>query len=79
MSTPSAVVPVKPVHRRSTAAGVAQASLATDIPIIFGILTCETLEQAMNRAGGKAGNKGFEAAVAAIEMANLMRILRRDA
>jgi 6,7-dimethyl-8-ribityllumazine synthase len=60
------------------AAGVAQAALATDIPIIFGILTCETLEQAMNRAGGKAGNKGFEAAVAAIEMANLLTQLKNE-
>jgi 6,7-dimethyl-8-ribityllumazine synthase len=60
------------------AAGVAHAALATDIPIIFGILTCETLEQALNRAGGKAGNKGFEAAVAAIEMANLLAQLKNE-
>src|SRR5436189_2125170 len=55
--------------------GVAQAALATGVPVIFGVLTCDTLEQAVNRAGGKAGNKGFEAAVTAIEMANLMRRL----
>lgn len=61
-----------------TASGVAQASLATDIPVIFGILTCETLEQALNRAGGKAGNKGFEAAVSAIEMANLLKRLQDE-
>jgi 6,7-dimethyl-8-ribityllumazine synthase len=55
--------------------GVAQAALTTGIPVIFGVLTCDTLEQAMNRAGGKAGNKGFEAAVTAIEMVNLFKKL----
>ena len=55
--------------------GIANAALNTGVPIIFGILTCETMEQAMNRAGGKAGNKGFEAAVTAIEMANLLKKL----
>src|SRR5215472_8287938 len=48
--------------------GVAQAALATGVPVIFGVLTCDTLEQAINRAGAKAGNKGFEAALTAIEM-----------
>jgi 6,7-dimethyl-8-ribityllumazine synthase len=57
------------------AKGVAQAALATGVPVIFGILTCDTLEQAINRAGAKAGNKGFEAAVTAIEMVNLLRLL----
>ena len=57
------------------AGGVARAALATGVPIIFGVLTCETLEQAINRAGGKAGNKGFESALAAIEMVNLLRKL----
>ncbi len=57
------------------AKGVAQASLATGVPLIFGILTCDTLEQAINRAGAKAGNKGFEAALTAIEMVNLLRKL----
>jgi 6,7-dimethyl-8-ribityllumazine synthase len=57
------------------AKGIAQASLATGVPIIFGILTCDTLEQAINRAGAKSGNKGFEAALAAIEMATLLRQL----
>jgi 6,7-dimethyl-8-ribityllumazine synthase len=57
------------------ASGVAQASLNTGIPVIFGVLTCNTLDQALNRAGGKAGNKGFEAAVTAIEMVNLLRQL----
>ncbi len=57
------------------AGGVARAALATGVPVIFGILTCDTLEQAINRAGAKAGNKGFEAALTAIEMVNLMRQL----
>ncbi len=57
------------------AKGVAQAALATGVPVIFGILTCDTLEQAINRAGGKAGNKGFEAALTAIEMVNLLQRL----
>ena len=57
------------------AGGVARAALATGVPVIFGILTCETLEQAINRAGAKAGNKGFDAALAAIEMVNLLRLL----
>ncbi len=54
------------------AAGVARAGLDTGVPVIFGIITTETLEQAMDRSGAKSGNKGFEAAVAAIEMADLM-------
>ena len=53
--------------------GIAHASLNTGIPVIFGVLTCETVEQAINRAGGKAGNKGYEAAVTAIEMVNLLK------
>ncbi len=57
------------------AKGVAQAALKTGVPVIFGVLTCDTLEQAINRAGAKAGNKGFEAAVSAIEMVNLLRQL----
>jgi 6,7-dimethyl-8-ribityllumazine synthase len=55
--------------------GIAQASLATGVPVIFGILTCDTVEQAMNRAGVKSGNKGFDAALAAIEMVNLLEQL----
>ena len=51
---------------------MAQAALATGVPVIFGILTADTLEQAIERAGTKAGNKGAEAAMAAIEMANLI-------
>jgi 6,7-dimethyl-8-ribityllumazine synthase len=57
------------------AKGIAQASLATGVPVAFGVLTCDTLEQAINRAGAKAGNKGFEAALTAIEMVNLLRRL----
>jgi 6,7-dimethyl-8-ribityllumazine synthase len=57
------------------ASGVARAALATGVPVIFGILTCDTLEQALNRAGAKAGNKGFDAALTAIEMVNLLRQL----
>ncbi len=57
------------------AKGVAQTSLSTGIPVIFGVLTTDTIEQAIERAGTKAGNKGFESAVCAIEMANLMKAL----
>lgn len=57
------------------ASGIASASLDSGVPVIFGILTCDTPEQAMNRAGGKGGNKGFDAALAAIEMVNLLRSL----
>lgn len=48
------------------------------VPVIFGVITTETMEQALDRAGGKVGNKGFEAAVTAVEMATLMRKLRFD-
>ena len=54
------------------ASGVMQASLATGVPVIFGILTTDTVEQALNRAGLKGGNKGVDAALAAIEMVNLL-------
>lgn len=53
--------------------GVAHVSLATGVPVSFGVLTTDTLEQAIERAGTKAGNKGFEAAMSAIETANLLR------
>ncbi|CAH2214778.1 6,7-dimethyl-8-ribityllumazine synthase [Tepidibacter aestuarii] len=52
--------------------GVASVSLDTEIPVVFGVLTTDTIEQAIERAGTKAGNKGYEAAVTAIEMANLL-------
>ena len=55
------------------AKGIAQAGLAGDIPVAFGVLTTDTIEQAIERAGTKAGNKGAEAAMSAIEMANLLR------
>ena len=55
--------------------GIAQAALASGVPVIFGVLTCDTLEQAVHRAGGKAGNKGYEAAVTAVEMVNLLKML----
>jgi 6,7-dimethyl-8-ribityllumazine synthase len=57
------------------AAGIQQAQLETGVPVIFGVLTTETIEQAIERAGTKAGNKGYEAAEAAIEMADLLRQL----
>jgi len=57
--------------------GLAQAATSTGVPVIFGVLTTDTLEQALDRAGGKAGNKGAEAAVAALEMADLMAKLPR--
>ncbi len=57
------------------AKGVAAVGLETGVPVIFGVLTTDTIEQAIERAGTKAGNKGFEAAMAAIEMANLMAAL----
>ncbi|MDR3589793.1 MAG: 6,7-dimethyl-8-ribityllumazine synthase [Negativicutes bacterium] len=55
------------------AKGVAHVSLASGVPVLFGVLTTETIEQAVERAGTKAGNKGFDSAVAAIEMANLLK------
>ncbi len=57
------------------AAGVMQAGLSTGVPVIFGVLTTETVEQALNRSGLKAGNKGVDAALAAIEMVNLLRLI----
>jgi 6,7-dimethyl-8-ribityllumazine synthase len=59
----------------AAASGIASAALNCGVPVIFGVLTCETMEQAINRAGGKAGNKGAEAALTAIEMVNLMKKL----
>ena len=57
------------------AKGIANAGLNSGVPVIFGVLTTDTLEQAINRAGGKQGNNGYGAGLAAIEMANLMRAL----
>ena len=57
------------------AKGVAQVALQSGVPVMFGVLTTDSIEQAIERAGTKAGNKGFDAAVGAIEMANLMEQL----
>jgi 6,7-dimethyl-8-ribityllumazine synthase len=53
--------------------GIAQVSLETGVPVTFGVITADTLEQAVDRAGAKSGNKGFEAALGAVEMADLLR------
>ncbi|MHB0870634.1 MAG: 6,7-dimethyl-8-ribityllumazine synthase [Chloroflexota bacterium] len=58
--------------------GIAAVSLDTGVPVIFGVITADNLEQAIERAGTKSGNKGFDAAVSAIEMANLVAALRTD-
>ena len=58
--------------------GLAQVSMETGVPVAFGVLTTATLEQAIERAGAKSGNKGFDAAMTAVEMGNLMRKLRAD-
>jgi len=60
------------------AKGVTHASLETGVPVMFGVVTTDTVEQAMNRSGLKAGNKGYEAAMAAVEVANLYRSLAND-
>jgi len=56
--------------------GIANVSLATGVPVIYGIVTADNLEQAIERAGTKSGNRGFDAAVSAIEMANLLRTMQ---
>ena len=58
------------------AKGLAQVALDLDLPVAFGVLTVDNVQQAIERAGGKAGNKGTEAAMAAVEMANLLKKLR---
>ena len=55
--------------------GIAQVGLQTEVPVLFGVLTTDTIEQAIERAGTKAGNKGYDCAMGALEMANLMRQL----
>ena len=57
------------------AKGIAKVSLDTGVPVVFGVLTTDTIEQAIERAGTKAGNKGWAAASSALEMANLLREL----
>ena len=58
--------------------GIAQAAFATDVPVVYGIVTADTLEQAIDRAGVKAGNKGFEAAMSAVELVNLYKAVISD-
>lgn len=58
--------------------GIANVSLNSDIPVMFGVLTTENIEQAIERAGTKAGNKGFDCAVGAIEMVNLIREIEKN-
>lgn len=60
------------------AKGINRVSLDTEVPVIFGVITCDTLEQAIERAGTKVGNKGWDAAVSAIEMADLSSKLKED-
>ena len=57
--------------------GIAQVSLQSGVPISFGVITADSLEQAIDRAGGKGGNKGADAAMAAIEMANLLKAISK--
>ncbi len=58
-----------------SAKGIANVSLSTNVPVIFGIVTTENIEQAIERAGTKSGNKGYDAAMSAIEMANLQKMI----
>jgi len=62
----------------SAASGLAHVSVETGVPVAFGVLTTNSVEQAIDRAGAKSGNKGFDAAMTAIEMVNLLRTLRDD-
>ena len=58
--------------------GIAHVGLQTGVPVLYGIVTADTLEQAIDRAGVKAGNKGFEAAMSAVEMVNLLKDVNRE-
>jgi len=58
--------------------GIAQVAMQTGVPVLYGIVTADTLEQAIDRAGVKAGNKGFEAAMSAVEMVNLLKAVVSD-
>lgn len=60
------------------AKGIAGAAMKSGVPVTFGIITADTLEQAINRSGGKAGNKGYEAAVSAIELVNLYHDIQQE-
>lgn len=61
-----------------TAKGIAQVALETGVPVVFGVVTADNLEQALERAGGKAGNRGFDAAMTAMEIANLLKTFRAE-
>jgi len=61
-----------------TAKGIAQVMLDTGVPVVFGVVTADNLEQALERAGAKAGNRGFDAAMTAMEMANLLRRIEAE-
>jgi 6,7-dimethyl-8-ribityllumazine synthase len=61
---------------QNTSQGIARVALETGVPVIFGVITADTVEQAIDRAGAKAGNKGADAALAAIEMANVIKSLQ---
>lgn len=61
-----------------TAKGIAQVMLDTGVPVVFGVVTADNLEQALERAGAKAGNRGFDAALTAMEMANLLRRIEAE-
>jgi len=61
---------------QETTKGIAEVNLRTEMPVIYGVITADTMEQAIDRAGGKSGNKGADAAMAAIEMVNLMKIVQ---
>ena len=63
---------------RQTAEGIREVSIQTGVPCSFGVITAETLEQAINRSGAKAGNQGAQAVMAAIEMANLIKVLKDE-
>jgi 6,7-dimethyl-8-ribityllumazine synthase len=63
----------------AAASGIADVARTAEVPVIFGVLTCDTVEQALDRAGVKAGNKGADAALAAVEMADLARKLEHGA
>jgi 6,7-dimethyl-8-ribityllumazine synthase len=58
--------------------GIAQAAMETGVPVVYGVVTADTLEQAIDRAGVKAGNKGFEAAMSAVELVNLYKSVMSD-
>ena len=80
-SSPSAPLSAAPrrtstTSRRKRSKGIATVALQADVPVLFGIITTDTIEQAIERAGTKAGNKGYDAAIAAIEMANLLGKVR---